>query len=91
MTQADSVHSTPPTNTSAFSERVERDAKSHRGMDGDLCDIVHMGKIAAMLVCASDGDSTREARSLATFAVYHLEKMLIRLKAKYDGHEWAVA
>ena len=91
MTQADSVHSTPPTNTSPELSRVHARAEktdrllrwgaAYREIDGDLSDLVNMGKIAAKLASSSEED-------LAIFAVYQLERMLIRFKEKYDHDEW---
>ena len=90
MTQADSVHSTPPINTSAISERIGRDAKSYREMDSDLCDVINMGKIAAILTCGDHPARPEDQATLTAFAVCQTERMLKRFKEKYDGNEWAV-
>ena len=94
MTQADSVHSTPPSNTSKHTEtekaaRLLRWGEAYREMESDLCDVVNMGKIAAVLTCGDHG-RPEDIASLTHVAVCQTERMLKRFKEKYDEDEWVV-
>ncbi|OAF17861.1 hypothetical protein [Bradyrhizobium neotropicale] len=71
-------------------DRDRRDAGAYRQMEGDLQDLVSMGRIAAQLAQETDGDPpVCEARNLALFAVFHLQEMLLRFAAKYENRDWS--
>ena len=67
--------------TTKKTDRLLKWGAAYREMEGDLSDLVNMGKVAATLA-----SSSKEA--LAIFALYQLERMLIRFKEKYDHDEW---
>ena len=68
-------------------ERQKREAESYREMEGDLHDVVNMGRIAAKLISESDGEAGVQ-KSVALFAVYHLEDTLVAFEEKYRGGGW---
>ncbi|OSJ22142.1 hypothetical protein BSZ19_47010 [Bradyrhizobium japonicum] len=72
-------------------ERDRLDAGAYREMEGDLRDLVNMGRIAANLAHDADGEPTVcEKRNLALFGVYHLHEMLLRFEMKYDDGDWRI-
>jgi hypothetical protein len=76
----------------ALIEKTARDrraAAAYREMEGDLRDLVNMGRITAGLAHDADGEPPLcEKRNLALFAVYHLQEMLQRFEMKYDHDDW---
>lgn len=80
-----------PQHDGARAERNRRDAGAYHHLEGDLRDLVNMGRIAADLAHDADGEPPLcEKRNLALFAVYHLREMLLRFEMKYDDGAWRV-
>ncbi|WP_314946400.1 hypothetical protein [Bradyrhizobium cosmicum] len=69
--------------------RDRKDAGAYRQMEGDLRDLVNMGRITAGLAHDADGEPPLcEKRNLALFAVYHLHEMLLHFEMKYEDGDW---
>jgi hypothetical protein len=85
MTQADSVHSTPPTNTPA----IKRDrAVDHLLLEGSMDDVFHMANIVASKLSAADGLASLQQLEELVFSVNHLCDMVRDLRTEYyDGTE----
>ena len=83
MTQAESVYSTPPTNTSA----TNRDrAVDHLLLEGSIDDVFQMSEIVAKAM--SDADATASLQQLEdlVFSINHLCDMVRDLHTEYhDG------
>lgn len=65
--------------------RDAADAAAYRAIEDDLCDVANMAQIASQLIVEADGDSSEKQRSVAFFAVHHVNDMLVQMKAKYDA------
>jgi hypothetical protein len=76
--------------TTEKTERLLRWGDAYREMESDLCDVVNMGRIAAMLTCGDRPARSEDERTLTHFAVCQTERMLNRFKEKYDEDEWVV-
>jgi hypothetical protein len=89
MTQATSVHSTPPTNTSA----IKRDrAVDHLLLEGSIDEVFHMSEIVANAISDADGTASLQQLERLVFSVYHLCDMVRDLRNEYrEGFEAAAA
>jgi hypothetical protein len=86
MTQADSVHSTPPTNTS----------KAQNSLESQITECFLMAELAAIAVNATLSDRepqiTADQAAAVCQAVYQLAEAVRELRTQYfDGIEKAVA
>jgi hypothetical protein len=80
MTQADSVHSTPPLNTSPFRYR------SYELLEGSIIDVFHMSNIVATKLSDADGTARLQQLEELVFSINHLCDMVRDLHTEYhDG------
>ena len=85
MTQADSVHSTPLTNTSKIDLYPDRSALT--GLESAICDCHHMAELAAIVVDQHLADNktapTEDEIATVMFAVYQLTVMVRVVHKKF--------
>ena len=62
-------------NRRAQPQRIARQAEAYRDLEGPICELVHMAKLAAR--------AQEDTTELAQFTVYHLEKMVKALHKQY--------